>query len=72
MDFMVTQIMAPECAGESTMEDTRRGIVLPERHIALPTTDVISYAFAEYGAYDVDKPVRLWAFNGLKISQLNE
>ena len=63
---MVTQMMAPKRPGESTMEDTRRAIILPERPIAFPTTDVISYAFAEYGAYNVDKPVRLWAFNGAK------
>ena len=56
---MVTQLVVLDCADQSTMDNTRPGIFLPERHIAVPTTDVISYAFAGYGAYNVDKPVRL-------------
>ena len=61
-----------ECADQSTMVDTGQGIVLPERHIALPTTDVISYAFAESSAYDVDKPVRLRPVNKSRYLQLRE
>jgi hypothetical protein len=67
---MVTQIMVSECAGQPTMEATGPGIVLPKRHIAVPTTDVISYAFSEYGAYDVDKPVRSRPCNKLRDLQL--
>jgi hypothetical protein len=32
------------------MEGTKPGIILLERHIAVLTTDVITYAFAGYGA----------------------
>lgn len=30
----------------------------PERRIAVPKVDVVSWTFATYGDYDVDRPVR--------------
>jgi hypothetical protein len=50
-------------------EGTGPGIIVPERHIVVPTTDVRSHLFAEYGAYSAHKPVPLRPPN--KLNELN-
>lgn len=55
----VTQIGLSDQASGSAIEDTTPGVLPPARRIAIPTTDVVSYAFARYGTYELEKPVGL-------------